>query len=262
MIKLVVRHADPPLGIRSVWARRIYPPEAILAQSACPHFAINAADQISQAPDPAIDVTANDIRRIRQFLSSLERQSADGPSIAAFGRSPAAFELARIQTRLECVIEERDRLQLRLDSLISESISKITELVALPTQEIHIHPTGLTAIEGPTMSRDTYNIPGQAGAVGPGARTHDNTFQQIQSGIDLPKLAEELGRVRDTMKGEATGKREQDTEISAVAYAEEAAAKGDGPTALRYLKGAETWALGIAEKIGVAVATEALKRAI
>jgi len=48
-------------------------------------------------------------------------------------------------------------------------------------------------IEAPTMSRDTYNIPGQAAAVGPGAHAHDNTFQQIQGSIDLPKLAEELG---------------------------------------------------------------------
>ena len=57
------------------------------------------------------------------------------------------------------------------------------------------------------MSRDTYNIPGQAGAVGPGAHAHDNTFQQIQAGgIDLPKLAEELGRLRTAMKGEATGR--------------------------------------------------------
>src|SRR3712207_5473788 len=78
-------------------------------------------------------------------------------------------------------------------------------------------------VEGPTMSRDTYNIPGQAGAVGPGARAHGNTFQQVQGGIALPKLAEELGRLRDAMKGEATGTREQDKAIGVVADAEEAA---------------------------------------
>ena len=64
------------------------------------------------------------------------------------------------------------------------------------------------------------------------------------------------------MKGEATGTREQDKAIGAVADAEEAAIKGNGPAALRYLKSAGTWALGIAEKIGVNVATEALKRAM
>jgi hypothetical protein len=112
------------------------------------------------------------------------------------------------------------------------------------------------------MSRDTYNIPGQAGAVGPGAQARNNTFQQIQAGIDLPKLADELGRLRNAMKGEATGTREQDKAIGAVADAEEAATRGDGPTALQYLKSAGEWTLGIAEKIGVGVAIEALKRAM
>jgi hypothetical protein len=75
-----------------------------------------------------------------------------------------------------------------------------------------------------------------------------------------PLIKEELGRLRDAMKGEATGTCEQDKAIGAVADAEEAAAKGDGPAALRYLKSAGEWTLGIAEKIGVAVATEALKK--
>jgi len=64
------------------------------------------------------------------------------------------------------------------------------------------------------------------------------------------------------MKGEATGTREQDKAIVAVADVEEAAAKGDGPAALGYLKTAGKWTLGIAEKIGVAVAAEAIKRAM
>jgi uncharacterized protein YjbI with pentapeptide repeats len=134
---------------------------------------------------------------------------------------------------------------------------------ALPKQEFNIGKlTAPMIVEGPTMSRDTYNIPEQAGAVGPRAHAHDNTFQQVQSGIDLPKLAEELGHLREAMKGEATGTREQDKAIGAVADAEEAAAGGDGPAALRYLKSAGKWTLGVAEKIGVAVATETLKRAL
>jgi uncharacterized protein YjbI with pentapeptide repeats len=176
-------------------------------------------------------------------------------------RAPEEFaqKLVRIQTMYECVAQERDRIQ----GLFLELSTRMAEVRVLPRQEIHIHrPSGLTAIEGPVMSGDTYNISGQAGAVGPGAHAQDNTFQQIQSGIDLPKLAVELGRLRDAMKGEATGTREQDEAIGAVADAEEAAVKGDGPAALRYLKSAGEWARGIAEKIGVAVVTEALKKAM
>jgi len=64
------------------------------------------------------------------------------------------------------------------------------------------------------------------------------------------------------MKDEGTGTREQDKAIGVVADAEDAAAKGDGPAVLQYLKSAGKWTLGIAEKIGVALAVEALKRAM
>ena len=120
----------------------------------------------------------------------------------------------------------------------------------------HVIPTLAATPKGDT----TYNV-GQAGAVGPHAHAHDMTFQQIQGGLDLPKLAEELGRLRNAMKGETTGTRDEDKAIGAVADAEEAATKGDGPAVLRYLKSAGTWGLKIAEKIGVALAIEALKNA-
>ena len=123
--------------------------------------------------------------------------------------------------------------------------------------------TGPIIIEG-SMSRDTYNIQGQTGAVGPNAHAHDMTFQQVwsQSGLDLPRLAQELARLRAAMKQETEGTAEQDEAIGAVAAAEKAAARGDGPTVLRHLKAAGKWTLGIAEKIGVAVAAEAIKRAM
>jgi hypothetical protein len=137
-------------------------------------------------------------------------------------------------------------------------------LVAEAKYQALVHDVLPRLIEkiGPTMSRDTYNVSGQAGAVGPDAHAHDNVFQQSQAGIDLPKLSEELGRLRNAMKDEATGTRGQDKAIGVVADAEEAATRGDCPAVLQYLKSAGEWTLGIAEKIGVDVAIEALKRAM
>ncbi len=43
-----------------------------------------------------------------------------------------------------------------------------------------------------------------------------------------------------------------------MAAAQKEAAQGNGPAALRHLKAAGQWTLGIAEKIGVAVAVEAI----
>ena len=71
-----------------------------------------------------------------------------------------------------------------------------------------------------------------------------------------------MGRLRNAMKDETTGTREHDEAIGAVAGAEKAAVRGDGPAALQYLKSAGEWTLGMAEKIAVGVAIEALKRAM
>jgi hypothetical protein len=144
-----------------------------------------------------------------------------------------------------------------------EASSKIQDLVRLPTQEIHLHrPSGRVTIEGINMG-DTYNT-GQAGAVGPKAHAHDMTFQQVQNQgvLDLPRLAEELARLRAAMRQETEGTAEQDEAIGEVAKAEKAAGQGDDQTMLRHLKAAGKWTLGIAEKIGVVIAVEAIKKAM
>jgi uncharacterized protein YjbI with pentapeptide repeats len=177
------------------------------------------------------------------------------------GRTDNAFntDLVRLQAKLECVVEERDYYR----QTVSQLFSPIKDRIRFPPQEIHVHhPSGLVNIEGTAMSRDTYNISGQAGAVGPNANAHDMIFHQIQNSLDLTKLAEELGQLRSAMKQEPEGTREQDKAIAAVAEAEEAAIKGDGRTALRHLKTAGKWALRVAEKISVSVAAEAIKVAI
>src|SRR6185437_9896959 len=62
------------------------------------------------------------------------------------GRDPKAFEqeLVRIQTKLECVVEERDFLRQRVSSMFPEGFTKAAEflaaeLLARPSQIVHIH---------------------------------------------------------------------------------------------------------------------------
>jgi hypothetical protein len=111
---------------------------------------------------------------------------------------------------------------------------------------------------------DQYKV-GQAGAVGPGAHAHHMRFQQIWQegggGLDLKVLAEELSQLRAALKQEPTSP-EQDSAIGAVAAAEVAARKGDGPGAPERLADAGKWAFDVATKIGVGVATVALKTAL
>ena len=111
---------------------------------------------------------------------------------------------------------------------------------------------------------DQYKI-GQAGAVGPGARAHDITFNQIwnESGgtVDVTQLARELTELRNSLSKEAS-EPEQYMALGEVAAAEKAAGEGNGPKALEHLKRAGSWVGDVSTKIGVGVATAAAKTAL
>jgi hypothetical protein len=91
------------------------------------------------------------------------------------------------------------------------------------------------------------------------------TFQQMwnEAGpkLDLNVLAEELSTLRPALKAAATSAAD-DAAVGEVASAEVAAKENDGPKTLAHLKNAGKWALGVAEKIGVGVATAAIKTAM
>jgi hypothetical protein len=115
--------------------------------------------------------------------------------------------------------------------------------------------------KGAFQMGDQYHA-GQVGAMGPKAHAHDMTFQQIWNqsaqNIDLPSLLSDLSVLRGALRNEAS-EPEHEIAIGNVAAAEKAAADGNGPKALAYLKQAGNWALSVAEKIGVGVATAAIK---
>jgi hypothetical protein len=111
---------------------------------------------------------------------------------------------------------------------------------------------------------DNYSA-GQAGAMGPGAQATGNTFQQScqhsDGSIDLLVLAKELELLRQQLRKEATESR-QDVSIGEVALAQTAASEGNGTKALQHLRNAGKWAFNVSTKIGVGVATAALKTAL
>jgi uncharacterized protein YjbI with pentapeptide repeats len=116
------------------------------------------------------------------------------------------------------------------------------------------------------MSGDIYNVPGQAGAVGPNAHAHDMTFNQIQQigsriaeSMDLAALASELETLRQALKKEAvTG--EHDIAVVDISAAKRAAEARDSGKLAESLRSAGKWALDVATKIGVSLATEAIKQ--
>ena len=105
---------------------------------------------------------------------------------------------------------------------------------------------------------------GQVGAQGPNAHAHDMTFNQVwnqtKGGIDLPALSNELKILREELQKSAKS-AEEFAEIGIIASAEIEAQNGDGPKALSALAKTGKWALNVAEKIGVGVASAAIKTA-
>ncbi len=125
---------------------------------------------------------------------------------------------------------------------------------------INIHQTFQETIMG-----DTYDVSGQAGAVGKGSHAHDINFNQIwnqtSNNIDLDVLAKELSDLRKELRSNAETP-DQDLAVGAVASAEIAAQNGDGPKALEWLSKSGKWTFDVATKIGAGVATAALKTAL
>ncbi len=78
---------------------------------------------------------------------------------------------------------------------------------------------------------------------------------------DLEALSGELATLRNAMRKEAE-KPPHDKAVAEVGAAEEAAENGDGASVLQHLKNAGNWALDVATKIGVNVASEALKQSL
>jgi uncharacterized protein YjbI with pentapeptide repeats len=157
---------------------------------------------------------------------------------------------------------QRDKAEYTLEYLAHEFFPSLVKS-AQPKYAISLTQGGPSVI-GDSQG-DIYHTPGQAGAIGRGAHAHDMTFNQLwnQSGqlIDLQGLATELAMLRQHLRRIAV-EPDHDVAIGAVAEAEMAAKARNGPKVLEWLSKAGQWVLDNAEKIGVGVATAALKTAL
>ncbi|MBR0682933.1 hypothetical protein GXW74_20750 [Roseomonas eburnea] len=107
-----------------------------------------------------------------------------------------------------------------------------------------------TSTHGRAVAAETYNETNYYGAGG------------FLEGIDLPTLQAQLRRLREAMQAEAGGDLEKMKAVVAIDDAEKSAAANEPEGLLDKLKAAGTWALDVAGKIGVAVATAAITRAL
>src|SRR6266508_2945267 len=172
-------------------------------------------------------------------------------------RTAIQLEAEQTTQHLRLAIEEREKKIFGLESQVEMLKWSFNPVVLNQKPNIYLSEGDLN------MSSDTYNISGQAGAVGPNAHAHDMTFNQIGSRIEnsmeLTALAQELEVLRQALKKEATTE-EHDSVVADVGKAKKAAEAKDSTKLAESLKSAGKWALDVATKIGVSLATEAIKQ--
>ncbi|MEM1368468.1 MAG: hypothetical protein AAGG02_10710 [Cyanobacteria bacterium P01_H01_bin.15] len=96
------------------------------------------------------------------------------------------------------------------------------------------------------------------------AKTKHATNQYSNNGVDkdeLNKLSDELSKLRSELKRQSST-REHDIDIAAIAEAEQAAISGKEDEVASWLSKTGQWTLDVATKIGVSVASAAIKKAI
>lgn len=110
---------------------------------------------------------------------------------------------------------------------------------------------------------NTYNVSGQAGAVGPNAHAHDMTFNQIvnqfEKSVDLPALAKQLGELREEMATRQDSSPQAVIAQDEAAKAEMAAHAGDTSKVVEYLKAGGQVLLDVAKETGKELLTAAIK---
>jgi hypothetical protein len=89
--------------------------------------------------------------------------------------------------------------------------------------------------------------------------TFNQIGSQIEQSMDLAALATELETLRQALKKEATTE-EHDIAVVDIGAAKKAAEAKDSGKLAESLKSAGKWALDVATKIGVSLATEAIKQ--
>ena len=164
-------------------------------------------------------------------------------------------------------------LAVRIDIATNLDAARKLATEYYPRQEIDYHLTisgGIDqlTLEGPSMSSQEIKAGGHVVATSGEGHTvtaGDLVFQQVWSevggSIDVPKLADDLVKLRKAMQQDATDTEHLEATVN-VSKAAEAAKLGNGPKALEYLKAAGKWALDTATKIGTSVASNALTKAI
>ena len=160
-----------------------------------------------------------------------------------------------IEFERKFLAEEKQRLQ--LEGALKQSDAIIDKLILRPSVNFQGDYKHMGS---------TYNVPGQAGAVGDNASASNMTFNQIvnhfQQSIDLQALATQLAELRQAMSEKQGSSPQSAIALGKVAEAEIAAQEKNPSQVMMSLKAAGEWTLDFAKEIGKDVVVEAIKQSM
>ena len=205
---------------------------------------------LSAAAIPLITVTTNDNYNFdahypREFQPRLAHVSSARPLDAVLQAEFDLFEQNFLKAQSAEAIVRYTKMQVESGALAGNYEAGTRDEFARAITNINIH--------------------GPAFGVVAGAHVHDINFSQVWNQIakdgDVTQLANELRRLREAMETEASDAAQR-AAVIAVSAAEQSARQNNGPKAIEFLKMAGKWAFDVAQKIGIELATEAIKGAL
>ena len=168
-------------------------------------------------------------------------------------------------------------LPVQWPSFFTGSVDVLPEWETVPKEEgsnrlnFYLHEDEIVSAKAAPKSKyrearvgDVYNIHGPAIAVGPNATAYKSAATQnngAKAEIDLAALTIELEKLRAAVAQHAQEAEEQ-VQVGVVAAASIAAKNGEREKVMSYISQMGKWTLGVAEKIGVGVATKLIMQAI
>jgi uncharacterized protein YjbI with pentapeptide repeats len=172
-------------------------------------------------------------------------------------------QLKQLKAELEAEAQQKGQyLRQALDGTL-ELRGQVQAYERVVAQLLSNQKTTYYLEKGDIKMGDTYNISGQAGAVGQNASASNMTFNQIvnhfEKSIDLPALAKQLAELREEMA------KRQDSSPQAIiaqgeaAKAEMAVKEGNTSKVVEYLKAGGQGLLDIAKETGKELLTAAIK---
>ncbi|GAA0460228.1 hypothetical protein Ade02nite_14440 [Paractinoplanes deccanensis] len=221
-------------------------------------FWVNYAEAEIAVDDGKWDRAGEFVRKARRHLMEINRLGVRNQEVGLTAQRPdistLEFMLAGVDRRAERERRLREDIHELRASLHRAQLSNINVY------------NSAEARQGATTMGDSFvfNAPVQSNGNMGGTGNQSTVHQAAQDAggtAELRRLADQLAQLRAVLEAGPRTTVEQES-IDQVRQAEEAARAGDESTARGHLAGVGRWVLGVAERIGVELATTALRASI